>query len=70
MREGDCELLDEYAETEAAQVRPRGHTDRRGLCRIGEALSELLALYPEPIELDAPAANAAWPTGELELVLC
>ncbi|MGH7138214.1 MAG: hypothetical protein ACREHD_20880 [Pirellulales bacterium] len=41
-----------------------------GVCRLGDALSELLALYPPAIEMDDIDLVAQWPAAGAGLVDC
>lgn len=45
-------------------------SDRPGLCRLGEALSELLASYPLSVETEALEPTAAWAVECFESAAC
>jgi hypothetical protein len=50
---------------------PEGSQERQGgVCRLGDALSELLALYPPVIEWDEVDVVASWPASAVEHVAC
>lgn len=40
---------------------------RSGLCRIGEAVAELLARYPIDVEVGAEAIGRQWTRADVEL---
>ena len=64
MREFEVELPGERRRCGSSKER------HGSVCRLGDALSELLALYPLPIERDDVDVVAPWPATAVELVGC